>query len=376
MGDMKGLLRIAGTIDLAQLWPKGKSDTDTVTVVANADGFEFSADGSPQAFRRTRVFEGAQIARKNVVKSGRKVTIRIQGIDAPELHCPPGVRKPPGFPKDKPLKGNGGFFRQFQGETSTAGLAGDVVVKGQPTVVPCEVTTRINLPNDAFDMFGRLIGDVSFRVGGKLVSIAHVAAENGWALPAYYNSMNPSEITTLHSMFETARKKKLGIWRHFDKLIGQVNLLKFPEGGTFTKKERLADRKPFVVPKIFRRQLRYSVLQQNNLAPKTFNGYLAGKPLKGQTKKGTKDAWTTRAAILANPTMKKPTKAPNDSLAGLVTARNTFPTGPGISQPEPQKPIGSEVLGHMPSRKTIPSAVLPPTFLARRQGHGFPTQVA
>src|SRR5215467_8875838 len=65
------------------------------------------------------------------------------------------------------------------------------------------------------------------------------------------------------------------------------------------KKEEQADRGPFAVPKIFRRQLRYSVLQQNNLAPKTFNDYLAGKPLKGQTKKGTTDAWTTRAAILA-----------------------------------------------------------------------------
>jgi hypothetical protein len=82
-----------------------------------------------------------------------------------------------------------------------------------------------------------------------------------------------------------------------------------------------------------RRQLRYSVLQQNKLAPKTFNDYLAGKPLKGQTKMGTKDAWTTRAAILANPTMKKPTKAPRDSLAGLMGGGNVFPKGVGINQP-------------------------------------------
>jgi hypothetical protein len=61
--------------------------------------------------------------------------------------------------------------------------------------------------------------------------------------------------------------------------------------------------------------------------------YLAGKPLKGQTQKGTTDAWTTRAAILANPTMKKPTKAPNDSLAGLLSTGNAFPNGAGIRQP-------------------------------------------
>src|SRR5262249_3801927 len=67
--------------------------------------------------------------------------------------------------------------------------------------------------------------------------------------------------------------------------------------------------------------------------PKTFNDYLAGKPLKGQTKKGTKDAWTTRAAILANPTMKKPTKPPHDSPAGLMGGGNVFPKGVGINQP-------------------------------------------
>ena len=333
MGAMKGLLRVSGTIDLSQFWPNGKSDADTATVVANVNGFEFSSDGSLQRLRRTRVFEGAQIAGKNVIKTDRKVTIRIQGIDAPELHCPPGVRKPPGFPKKKPLKGNGGLFRQLQGETATAGLAGEVFPKGRPKVVPCEVITRINLPNDAFDMFGRLIGDIFFRNGGKTISIAQLAAQHGWALPAYYNSMNPDEILALHKLFEQARGKGSGIWPHFDKVVGQLKLLKFRDGGGFSNKEEQADRGPFVVPKIFRRQLRYSVLQQNNLAPKTFNDYLAGKPLKGQTKKGTKDAWTTRAAILANPTMKKPTKPPHDSLAGLMGGGNVFPKGVGINQP-------------------------------------------
>ena len=333
MGDMKGLLRIAGTIDLSQFWPDGASDVDTAWVVVNAEGFEFSPDGSPQAFRRTRVFDNAHLGGKNVVKTGRRVTVRIQGIDAPELHCPPGVRKPKGFPKSETLKGNGGTFRQLQGETSTADLAAHVTAKGQPKVVPCQVTTRINVPNDAFDMFGRLVGDISFRLSGNIVSISHLSAKNGWALPAYYNSMNPDEILTLHALFEEARKSNRGIWRHFNKSVGEVNLLKFREGGAFGKKERMADQGPFLVPKVFRRQLRYSVLQQNNLAPKTFRDYLAGKPLKGHAEKGTKDAWTTRAKLPANPLMKKPTKAPNDSLAGLLSAGNKFPAGKGTNRP-------------------------------------------
>ena len=206
MGDMRGLLRISGTIDLLQFWPDGTSDVDTLTVVVKADGFEFSPDGSPQAMRHTRVFEGAQINKENVIKNGRKMTVRIQGIDAPELHCPPGLRRPKGFPKDKPLKGNGGKFRQLQGETSTAGLAGDVNLKNHPKIVPCDVTTRINVPNDAFDMFGRLIADVSFRLNGKLVRLSHLAAQEGLSLPAYYNSMNPDEIRTLQDLFERRAK--------------------------------------------------------------------------------------------------------------------------------------------------------------------------
>jgi len=73
-------------------------------------------------------------------------------------------------------------------------------------------------------------------------------------------------------------------------------------------------------------------MQLNNLGPATLRDFLAGKPSKGQTK-GSKDAWTTRAAILKNPTMKKPTKAPNDSLAGALSAQNTFPTAVGVAQP-------------------------------------------
>src|SRR5262249_53736288 len=98
MGDMKGLLRVSGKLDLSQFWPNGKSDVDTVTVVVDEDGFQFSTDGSPQGFRRTRVFEDAFVGKDAVIGTGRKMTVRIQGIDAPELHCPPNATRPAGFP--------------------------------------------------------------------------------------------------------------------------------------------------------------------------------------------------------------------------------------------------------------------------------------
>jgi endonuclease YncB( thermonuclease family) len=339
MGDMKGLLRVSGTIDLSQFWPNGDADVDTATVVVDADGFQFSEDASPQGFRRTQVFDDAFIGQKAVVGNGRKVTVRIQGIDAPELHCPPGAQHPkapkedaPASVKKKkkvpPLKGNGGKFRQFQGETSTDDLAAAVGKKK----VACTVTTRVNKPNDVFDSHGRLIGDISFRLKDKLVSISHLAAQNGWALPAYYNSMNPSEINALQDLFEEARKKNRGIWREFEKKIGALKRLEFRKGGRFGAAEKKADKKGFVVPKMYRRQLKFDVMQLNNLGPATFMDFLAGKPSKGQTR-GSKDAWTTRAAILRNPKMKKPSRAPNASLAGAVSTQKTFPAGSGMTQP-------------------------------------------
>ena len=131
---------------------------------------------------------------------------------------------------------------------------------------------------------------------------------------------------------EEARKKKRGIWSKFDRKIGQLKRLDFRKGGRFGVNEKRADKKDFVVPKIYRRQLKFSVLEMNKLGPATFKDFLAGKPSKGQTK-GTKDAWTTRAAILRNPTMKRPTRAPNDSLSGALSAQKTFPTGKGMSLP-------------------------------------------
>ncbi len=48
MGDMKGLLRVSGTIDLSQFWPNGDSDVDT----ANGGGRRRMAFSSAKTPRR------------------------------------------------------------------------------------------------------------------------------------------------------------------------------------------------------------------------------------------------------------------------------------------------------------------------------------
>src|SRR5947209_3081865 len=116
----KGLLRVTGKLEVAQFWPSGGSDADTVIVQVTVNSFEFSPDPAQTPFKVTHVFEGAVVKGKQSKPPihGGKITIRLQGIDATELHyeallLTPQKLKAKGFK----LKNNGTRFRQFFGET-------------------------------------------------------------------------------------------------------------------------------------------------------------------------------------------------------------------------------------------------------------------
>src|SRR5262245_59362244 len=92
----KGLLRVVGDLDIQQFWPATRggrsSDGDTVHLrVDPQTSFVFSS--SPSAGPKpTKKFVGAYVndhgKKKQVIKSNNQITIRLQGIDTPELHYP------------------------------------------------------------------------------------------------------------------------------------------------------------------------------------------------------------------------------------------------------------------------------------------------
>lgn len=100
-------LTIHGTLDVAQFWPRGNSDADTakVSIAGVARPFRFKADGKKEV--ATKVFDTATVRGMSgtspVVANG-SIDVRLQGIDAPELHY-------------KPQK-----FRQPFGESAAAAL--------------------------------------------------------------------------------------------------------------------------------------------------------------------------------------------------------------------------------------------------------------
>ncbi|MBH0207001.1 MAG: hypothetical protein A4C66_11110 [Nitrospira sp. HN-bin3] len=91
-----GKLMIDGTVDLSQFWPIGESDADTtkivLTVLPGAVQYQ-PPDGIP---RPTTKFDEACVKSfgklKPVIKDG-KITLRLQGLDAPELHYQPQSMK-------------------------------------------------------------------------------------------------------------------------------------------------------------------------------------------------------------------------------------------------------------------------------------------
>ena len=89
----KGLLEVQGTIDVTQFWPAGHSDADTAKILVTiaTDSVRFR-ENDTRPFRVTHFLDGATVGvpsngkRKPAINAKGQLTIRLQGIDAPELH--------------------------------------------------------------------------------------------------------------------------------------------------------------------------------------------------------------------------------------------------------------------------------------------------
>jgi endonuclease YncB( thermonuclease family) len=200
----KGLLRVQGTLDVTQFRPGGESDADTIKVLVSK--IEFSPDRTAHLpFAVVHVFDnafvkGAQGPPKAPISKG-KLTIRLQRVDATELH----------FAATLPKTGlihNGTRYRQHLGESATVKLHDLISSTSKKNPVSCEVVTFVDHPNDVFDTYGRMVGDVLVNRGGAQVNLNQWLAENGWAFPTFYNSMSETEIKTLAGFAATAPKAK------------------------------------------------------------------------------------------------------------------------------------------------------------------------
>jgi endonuclease YncB( thermonuclease family) len=252
-----GVLTVKGTVDVNQFWPTGNSDADTSKILLTVEPASMVYRKTPGAQGKNvfDIYSGActDKALKNQVIENGIITVRLQGIDAPELHYQPQTEKSLGsLAKAK----NNGIqtvfeYRQAQAETATARLGKHIAAKSSKVAVPCTFVTNLDDqlgPADAIDKYGRFVGDIF--VGQENVN--HWILENGLAIVSLYNSLQNDELNDYVKAW-TAGKRK-GIARRYSRtlLVFDPNTrFRKPGAGVAAVSEGNAK---FILPKLYRRQ--------------------------------------------------------------------------------------------------------------------------
>jgi endonuclease YncB( thermonuclease family) len=285
-----GLLKLSGTLDVTQFWPTGQSDADTtkVIVTVHGDSFKYSPNGATD-FETTHAFEGARVKGKSGTKTAigqhGQVTIRLQGIDAPELHYPlPPLGNKAGLlseQRDAYRALEKEEYRQYRGESSTAALGHLLHGLG---IVACEVTTIVSSPGEVFDTYGRFIGDISVKRDGLRTVLNDWLVEHGWAFPTFYKSMTDAEIKHKAALWKTAKQHhKLNLWKYYEKTFPAFDHKLVYRRSTAANPVSInaaADRGPVILPKLFRRQAAWWARKKAGIVSGTFPAYLRSADLK------------------------------------------------------------------------------------------------
>lgn len=271
----RGTLLVKGAIDLSQFWPAGESNADTITITVSRDAFSFSPSRD-KPFRLTHVFEDAFVrglGRSSPIHDG-KVKIRLEHVDAPELLY------------RVPVKGCE-HYRQYFAETSTCKLH-DLLATFGPNPIRCEVCTSVDHPGDAFDTYGRLIGQLF--ACDQQINVNFWLLQNGWVFPSIYNSASKSDIMQVVDLTKQAQAKALGIWPHLTAEVEIPYLTSVFRPHCIP--DSVADVGPLVMPKMFRRQVAWHITE-----PEThrFRSFLAAR---------ADDGWVHTDEFLAHPHIK------------------------------------------------------------------------
>lgn len=293
-----GTLKIKGTLDLKQFWPEGKEDADTTQLKlwVDYDAFSFSDtnDYFAQDYRPTQVYREADIVSNGQVSpiikfrnqaSRSYIKVRLQGIDAPELHYKnydPKAYEGLDDSKKAALKEANKEYRQIFSETAVLRLRAIIenILPGLSSVEVVFLSKNITKPGDVVDIYGRFVGDLFLLHNLQVSCLNELILAHGLALPAFYNSMLPDEIIRLSDIGKSAKKqakKQKNMWSYFSKkLIAFDYGLKFRDKG---QPNELADTAgKLLLPKLYRRYCIYSINEKAGINSfKSFSAYLRSK---------------------------------------------------------------------------------------------------
>jgi endonuclease YncB( thermonuclease family) len=297
-----GTLQIKGQIDLKKFWPSGKSDADTTKVILKVDKSSFKFQKTAASpFAVINDFEGAYLSKGfkngveqkqfviNVLKDSSNVTIRLQGIDAPELHYKiyfsdylGNLPKSHPFVQDNKIPDaikaqldivNKPEYRQLFAETATVELSDFLKQAGTGgTLIDCTVESKVERPQDVIDKYGRIVGDIFVVVKGKKVNVNHWLLENGWAFASIYNSMTDAEIMRVLAAAKKGKSlRQNDIYTQFSpQKIDNFNFdLQYRDKGI-----PAAEKGKVIIPKLFRRLCVYAIFKKSGIDLISFKNYL------------------------------------------------------------------------------------------------------
>jgi len=310
-----GLLTVTGTLALDQFWPQGSSDADTAKIVLAEGAGAFQFEPSPGAAAvPTSAFRGAKVRGKSGAKPAidkqNRITVRLQGIDAPELHY-----RPSPLPRSAQIteaqraafKKLNLEYRQHFGKQAAKALGDALRGFGQDSL-PCTVVTAVEHPNDVFDTYARFIGDILVQLNGQPLNINRWLVEQGWAFPAFYDSMTAEEIRALLAAAKKGRTFKKRLWPQLAQKFGAFNFKLLSKDAVAPE----ADAGPVAIPKLFRRHCSWACRKAAQIPVGGFKTYLA---------EDTTDLYLTKQFLKSGP--KNPHKLAEYFSGGV------FSLGPG-----------------------------------------------
>jgi endonuclease YncB( thermonuclease family) len=285
-----GTLQIKGTIDLKQFWPISSSDADTtkIKLFVHANSFLYRPAGSSN-FKTTSVFDDA-IAKGQgsgpVINTSKKygtktITVRLQGVDAPELHYRAAALKSSSGVSNKIRKKYNDLNkerRQHFAESATVALTKHLTKFATDGIVQAVFESAVEHPFEVIDTYGRFIGSIMV-AGTNEVNLWLV--ENGWCSPSFYSSMSAEEINPFLSAWEKGKKIQNRTSQSLTKNAGFFNEnMLYRKHGTVPDFAIGDDKGKTIMPKIFRRQVSWqlSLMAGVTAAGTSFSDFLKKSP--------------------------------------------------------------------------------------------------
>jgi endonuclease YncB( thermonuclease family) len=275
----KGEVMISGKIFLNQFFSvgTGRSDADTVKILMTPQSIKFRKSKDDPWLENLTLLNDAfyyneeEGRRKNILLTnrtdGRKyIIIRLQGIDAPELHYPPNRGGLELFYEQYTnfrALSDMFEFRQYWGARAAKELADFLRANSDGNeYLDASAISSIDKPSNLFDKFGRAVADIIIHTRNKEeINLNHWLVENGWAFADFYDSMSNDEILGLEKKSKEAEVNKKGIWSTYSsKLVPFDFDMNYPRKPSELNIDN--DKGQLNLPKLFRKQVDFEIIKR------------------------------------------------------------------------------------------------------------------